>query len=151
MADYEQRMQPEEGAKAVEKLAEDALAGFRADAKKEYAELVKQYEGASATVGVFGMGSVEVSVMSGEVHINPNQKRKGKGRGVGAISPEALVAISEGRMTVMDAFHRGEIVVRAESAALHEGYDSFIRNSEAALRSKRLQKTLAQFRKIADV
>ncbi|MBL3596353.1 hypothetical protein JMM63_12345 [Rhodovulum sulfidophilum] len=151
MADFKQRMSPEDGAKAVEKLAADALAGFKADAKKEYAELVKQYEGASATVGVFGMGSVEVSVLSGEVHINPGAKRMGEQRGVGAISPEALVAISEGKMTVLDAFHRGEIVVRAGSEALHEGYDSFLKNSEAALKSNRLQKTLAEFRKMADV
>ena len=118
------KMDPEEGAKAVAKLAEDALAGFKADAKGAYSELVKQYEGVSASVGVFGMGSVLLSVAKGEVHINPDDKRRGNHRGAGAISPEALVAISEGKMTVLDAFHRGEVVVRAESDALHEGYDT---------------------------
>lgn len=151
MATEYRKMDPQEGAKAVAKLAEEALAGFKADAKGAYSELVKQYDGASATVGVFGMGSVLVTVKGGEVHFNSDEKRKDKVRGVGAISPEALVAISEGKMTVMDAYHRGEVVVRAGSESLHEGYDSFVRHSESALKSKRLQKTLEQFRKLADV
>lgn len=142
---------PRAGNEEMMKLAKDALAAFRADAKKAYAELIKQYEGSTVVVGVFGIGSVSLSVEKGEVKLNPDAREVKEVRGRGAIYPETIVAISEGRLTVMEAFHQKGIVVHSGSENLHEAYESFCRHSEAALKSKRLQKTLKEFRAFADV
>ena len=142
---------PREGAKMIAKLAEDALSAFRADDKNAYAELVKQYEGAAVVVGVFGIGAVTLAVQKGAVKVNPDTKDVGKLSGRAAVYSGTVAAIADGKLTVMEAYHRNELVVRAPSATLHEAYDSFCKHAESALKSKRLRKNLAEFRKFAGV
>ena len=135
-----------ENQQTIEDLAHKALGAFRSDAKKEYDTLVKAYEGCNAVVGIFGMGSVTVAVSKGEVHINPNPKQVStKTVGRGATYPETLVALSKGQLTALEAFHRGDLVARAESGDLHTAYGFLVKFSDAALRSARLQGVLGEF------
>jgi hypothetical protein len=66
--------------------------------------------------------------------------------GRGATTPETLMAILEGRVTPMAAYFKSDLVARADSAELHKAYDYFVRFSDAALRSKKLQNVLTKFR-----
>jgi hypothetical protein len=136
-----------EGRQVIEELAHKALKAFSVDAKKDYQHLVKAYDGCNAIVGIFGMGSVTVAVSKGEVHINPNLKEVlTKTVGRGATYPETLVAISKGEITPLEAFFKGDLVTRAESNELHKAYGFFVKFSDAALRSERLQHVMEEFR-----
>jgi hypothetical protein len=136
-----------EGRQVIEELAHKALKAFSADAKKDYEHLVKAYDGCNAVVGIFGMGSVTVAVSKGEVHINPDPKQvPTKTIGRGATYAETLVALSQGELTALEAFHKGDLVARAESNELHKAYGFFVKFSDAALRSERLQHVLEEFR-----
>jgi len=132
---------------AVEQLAREALEAFRADAPKEYQVLVKEYEGQSAVVGVFGMGSVDVAVSRGEVHLGES-KAKEKTRMIarGATYPETIMAMSRGEVTPLEAFHAGDLVVRAPSEELHKAFGFLVKFSEAAIGSKGLQRVLEKFK-----
>jgi hypothetical protein len=141
------RQPPREGDRIVEELAKDALGAFRTDAKEAFDQLVKTYDGAAAIVGVFGLGSVTIAVSRGQVHINPNPKEvSATVIGRGAIYPETLVAISRGEVTVLDAFHKGDLLARAESGELHRAYGHFVKFSDAIARSEKFQGVLKTFR-----
>ena len=132
------------------RLAKEALQAFREDNPDAYKELVQAYDGKSADLALLGHGRFHVSVSKGEVEVLPNEVR-GKGvTGLGATTPETLMAIVEGRITPLEAFFKGDIVARAHSDELHQAYNYFVRFSEAALRSKRLQKVASEFRDAID-
>jgi hypothetical protein len=128
-------------------LANEALRAFREDSPDAFKELVKAYEGKSADVALFGHGRFRVAVSKGDVEIQPNQMRGSGATGRGATTPETLIAMLDGRLTPLEAFFKGDLVARAESAELHKAYDYFVRFSDAALRSKRLQQIASEFRK----
>jgi hypothetical protein len=131
----------------VEDLAREALEAFKADAPKEYQALVKEYEGQSAVVGVFGMGSVDVAVSRGEVHVGESKsKDKKRPFAHGATYPETILAISRGEITPLEAFHAGDLVVRAPSEELHKAFGYMVKFSDAALGSRGLQRVLGKFR-----
>jgi hypothetical protein len=131
----------------VEDLAREALEAFKADAPKEYQALVKEYEGQSAVVGVFGMGSVDVAVSRGEVHVGESKsKDKKRPCAHGATYPETILAISRGEITPLEAFHAGDLVVRAPSEELHKAFGYMVKFSDAALGSRGLQRVLGKFR-----
>lgn len=138
---------PRRGREIVADLAQQAIEAFRADSKKDYEELVKSYEGCTAVVGIFGLGSVTIAVSGGKVYVDAtDRKRSTKLIARGAAYPETIVALSEGRLTPLEAFHTGDIVVRAESEELHKAYGLMVKMSDSAIRSERLQGVLKKFR-----
>lgn len=141
-----------DGNQTVANLLRQAVDAFSADAKEDYAALVREYEGESAVVGIFGMGSATIGVNGGKVVVG-NDERAGKARSVGRGStyPETIVALAEGRMTVLEAFHTGDIVVRAPSEDLHKAYGLAVKMTGAAIGSKRLQSVMKEFRSVASV
>lgn len=129
-----------------------ALEAFRADMPEAYAEVTRRYEGGSISVGVFGVGMASVAVHKGQVEIAPNAKGQARMLGRGAAHPETLAALAKGKMTLLDAFHRGELVVQAEqSQTLHEGYNLMAKYGDSALRSARLQEVFAAFCEAAGI
>lgn len=136
----------------VERFARQALDAFREDMPDAHAELVKAYEGSSVSAGVFGVGMVTVAVSGGQVHINPGSDVKAKIVGRGATYPESIAAMASGKLTVLEAFHKGDIAVQTgNSEALHDGYNRMVRYSDAALRSSRLQKVFVEFCKATGI
>jgi hypothetical protein len=137
---------------AVEELAHAALEAFRTDAPRAYEELVKEYEGQGAVVGIFGMGSVDISVRGGEVQVGEgavHDKRAPVARA--ATYPETILAMSNGEITPLEAFHAGELVVRAPSEELHKAFGYLVKYSDVAIGSKGLQRVLARFKEQAPI
>ncbi|MDH4185376.1 MAG: hypothetical protein OEV08_00135 [Nitrospira sp.] len=135
-----------ESSKKLASLANDALKAFREDNPQAFKELVEVYSGKSADLALFGHGKFHIAVKKGEVEIQPDKIQGSGATGRGATTPETLMAILEGKLTVLEAFHKGDLVARANSAELHRAYDFFARFSDAAMRSKKLQKVLSDFR-----
>jgi hypothetical protein len=140
--------QLEESSRNLAALAEKALQIFREESPEAHKELVQTFEGKGADVALFGHGRFHVAVQKGEVSIEPNVVRGGASTGRGAIAPETLLSIVEGRLTPLEAFFNGDLIARAGSADLHLVYENFVKFSEAALRSKRLQELLGDFREL---
>ena len=142
--------QAPEGQGQFAAIARRALEAFRADAQEAYAQLVKEYDNSSAVIGVFGMGSVTLAVRGGEAAIHEQAPDKpGRLVGRGAAYPETILALSEGRVTPVEAFHSGDLVVRAASEELHRAFGLMVKYSESAVRSERLQDVLKEFRALA--
>lgn len=142
--------QEPEGQRHFAEIARRALEAFRADAQEAYAQLVREYDNSSAVIGVFGMGSVTLAVSGGEATIldkAPDNPSRLIGRG--AAYPETVLALSEGRITPVEAFHSGDLVVRASSEELHRAFGLMVKYSDTAVRSERLQAVLKEFRERA--
>jgi hypothetical protein len=127
-------------------LANEAVRAFREENGEGFRELVNAYEGQSADVALFGHGRLHIAVSHGTVDIRPDQMRGSGATGRGATTPETLLAILEGKLTPLEAFFKGDLVARSSSAELHKAYDYFVRFSGTALRSRRFQQLLEQFR-----
>lgn len=134
-----------EGDRLVADMVQRTLDVLREDARDQFEKLLAQYRDTATAIGVFGVGSVTLAVLDDEARVNPPAERLRAVQGRMAIYPETLQAITEGRMTVLDAFHRGELVARANSDDLHRAYDSFTEVSETAFRSPKMREVLAQF------
>jgi len=128
-------------------LANDAVKAFRDENPDAYKELIQAFNGKSADLALLGHGRFHVGVYKGEVQIEPNKLRGKQSTGRGATTPETLLAILEGKLTPLEAFFKGDLVARAASPELHTAYDYFVRFSEAALRSKKLQQVVEEFRR----
>jgi len=129
---------------SLAKFASRALDAFRDDNADAYKELVEAFEGRSADLSVFGRGRFNVTVAHGEVRIEPRMKG-GAEAARGAIYPETLVALAEGRMTPLEAHFKGDLIARAPSADLHLAYGYFVKFAESAMQSERLQELLKEF------
>lgn len=141
---------PGESSRDLAALAEDAIRAFREENPEPYQELVKVFEGKSADVALLGQGKFNISIHNGEVCIEPNVSRGGACTGRGAVAPETLMAIVEGKLTPLEAFFKGDLIARADSADLHQAYSYFVKFSDAALRSERLQEILNRFRSMCE-
>lgn len=130
----------------VAALAEEALKVFQQENPEAYKDLVETFEGKAADVALLGHGKFHISVQKSEVSIEPNVIRGGASTGRGAITPETLMTILEGKSTPLQEFFRGNLIARANSTDLHLAYDKFVEFAETALRSKELQEILAKFR-----
>lgn len=142
--------QKPEGQRQLADIARRALEAFRSDAQEAYAQLVREYDNSSAIIGVFGMGSVTLTVSGGEAAIQdkvPDKPARLVARG--AAYPETILALSEGRMTPVEAFHSGDLVVRAPSEELHRAFGLMVKYSDSAIRSEKLQEVLKDFRELA--
>lgn len=145
---YEAQPAAREG--GLKDLAHEVLEAVRADMPEQYAELVEAYDGQAAVVGVFGMGSVTVAVTNKEVLLDPAEGQRPPLLARAATYPEVLTALGRGNVTVLDAFHRGDLVVQADEAEeLHRAYDFIVRFSDEALRSERLRGLLDRFERQA--
>jgi hypothetical protein len=128
-------------------LANEAVRAFRDENPDAFKELIAAYNGKSADLVLFGHGKFNVAVTTkGELQIQPGKLQGSGATGRGATTPETLMAILEGRITPMAAYFKNDLVARADSPELHKAYDYFVRFSDAAIRSKKLQKVLAKFR-----
>jgi hypothetical protein len=127
------------------KFATRAVDAFREEDGDAYAEVVKAFEGRSADIAVFGHGRFNLSVEKGQVRVAP-RLRGGANTARGAIYPETLIALAEGRLTPLEAHFKGDLIARAPSAELHRAYGYFVKFAETALRSARLQELLNEFR-----
>ena len=135
-----------ESSEKLAALANEAVRAFREDNPEAFKELVEAFNGKSADLALFGHGRFHVSVSKGDVDIQPDKLRGSGATGRGATTPETLLAVLEGRLTPLEAFFKGDLVARADSAELHRAYDYFVRFSDAALRSKKMQQVVAIFR-----
>lgn len=140
--------QKPENERQLAELAEEAVRAFREENPEAYEELVKAFNGNSADLALLGFGRFHVSLEKGDLRIEPGVVRGAGSTGRGAIAPETLLAILEGRLTPLEAFFKGDLIARAHSKELHKAYDYFVRFADAALRSKRLQELLGRFREM---
>jgi hypothetical protein len=137
---------PSDDSHKLAELANEAVRAFREENPDAYKELIAAYGGKSADVALFGHGKFSVAVSKSGVDIQPDKMHGSSATGRGATTPETLMAILEGRITPLAAYFKNDLVARAESAELHTAYDYFVRFSDAAMRSKKLQNVLAKFR-----
>jgi hypothetical protein len=127
------------------KLAQRAVVAFREENDEAYQELVREFEARSANVAVFGHGRIGVAVKDGQVSVEPGL-RGGGDVARGAIYPESLVAIAEGRTTPLEAHFKGDLIAQAPSGDLHRAYGYFVKFADSAVRSERLQELIKEFR-----
>lgn len=140
------------GDETLEKYARRALEALKADLPQVHAELVRAYEGQAVAVGVFGLGMVVLSIKNGAAQVNPPAKQTGTLVGRGATYPETIAELAAGRLTVLEAYHRGDLAVQSgRSETLHEGYNRMLKYSDAALKSKRLNEVFEDFRRELDI
>lgn len=144
------RPDPEESRRLAQ-LAEEAIGAFREENPEAHRDLVRAFEGQSADVALLGHGRMHVAVRDGEVKLDPDRAVGPDSTGRGAIAPETVVEIVEGRLTPLEAFFKGDLIARAHSDDLHKVYDFMVRYSDTAMRSKRLQELLKRFREQYDV
>jgi hypothetical protein len=127
-------------------LAKEAVSAFREENAAAFQELVTAYNGKSADIALYGHGKFNIAVAGGELQVVPNELRGEGATGRGATTPETFIALLEGKLTPLEAYFKGDLVVRANSAELHTLYGYFTRFSDAALRSKKLQQVVVGFR-----
>lgn len=142
----EYQTDPKSGRKKVAHFLDSAIKAFAADAPGDYKRLVKEYDGRSAVVGLFGIGSASVTVRGGDVVVDGPPDNKTRLIARAATHPETILALAEGRTTAMEAFHVGDLVVRAPSDELHRAFGHMVQLSEPVLRSAKLQAVLKEFR-----
>lgn len=147
MAQQNQKQKQATSSKKLSRMAMKSVDIFKKENPKEFKELVKQFEGKSADVALFGHGNFHISVKKSDIKIIPDKVLGRASSGRGAIYPETLIAILEGKLTVMEAFHKGDLIARSDSPNLHLVYTNFVKYSDTALRSKQMQVLLAKFRK----
>lgn len=133
-----------QGDQLVANRARQAITTFKSANPAEFLELVREFDGRAANVAVFGTGRMNVHVANNDVTIQP-----GLGEGEltsGAIYMEAAQAIMGGRLTPLQAYFRGDIIVRAPAEDLHRAYGFFVRFAELALASDVMRQHFDDFR-----
>ncbi|MFJ3728356.1 hypothetical protein ACIPYQ_38115 [Streptomyces sp. NPDC090045] len=113
---------------------------FKTENPVEFREMVGEFDGRQANVAVLGFGRINVRVGGGDVVIEP-----GLGSGEmmhGAVYRETAQLIAAGRLTPLQAYFRGDVIVRAAAGDLHNGYGFFVRFAELAFGSARLRTQL---------
>lgn len=132
----------------VAKLVRDAIAALRVHRGQKYDEIIRTYEGCNAVVRIFGLGSVTIAVSDGEVYVGAVDKaRDTRMLGRGAIYPQTIVNMLEGRITALDAFRTGELVIDGSSRELSKAYRLLSEVFDAA-HSQRLQSILNELRAV---
>jgi hypothetical protein len=139
------KAQLQAGRKLAE-LAEEAVQAFREKDPEAFRELTSVFEGRSADIGLLGIGGFHVAVQKQSLSIEPNEFRGNRATAHGVTSPETLLDIAEGRLTPLEAFFKGDLLVRAKSPDLHLAYDYFVKFADTALRNERLRDLLEKFR-----
>ncbi|MGR4880571.1 hypothetical protein ACIPUC_14215 [Streptomyces sp. LARHCF249] len=130
--------------KALANHIRRGVTNFRTENPGEFQEMVREFDGRKANVAVLGLGRVNVRVGGGDVIIDP-----GLGPAEmmhGAVYLEAAQAIAAGQLTPLQAYFRGDVIVRAPADDLHNGYGFFIRFAELAFTSTSLRAQLAELR-----
>lgn len=131
------------GDRLVAGQAQQMIDSFRAENPDEFAEAAREFDGQAANLAVFGFGRINVRIADGDVSVEPGLGTGEMARG--AIYLEALQAIRQGVLTPLQAYFRGDIVVRASSADLHRVYGFFVKFAELALASDSMRRHLDTF------
>jgi hypothetical protein len=116
------------------------VTNFRTENPVEFQEMVGEFDGRRANVAVLGFGRINVRVGGGDVVIEPGLASDEMMHG--AIYMEAAQAIAGGRLTPLQAYFRGDVIVRAPAGDLHNGYGFFVRFAELAFASANLRAQL---------
>ena len=124
MADMIKPQTSAESSERLAALANEAVLAFREENPEAYKELVQAYSGKSADLALFGHGRFNVAVVQKELKIEPDKMRGSGATGRGATTPETLMAMLEGRLTPLEAYFKGDLAARANSAELHKAYES---------------------------
>ena len=136
-----------EGNDRIAKFAKAALDAFKKDSAATYRKLVKQFAGNTVSVGVFGVGKCTLAPKAGGVEVNPKSLGRSGLRARAGLHPETVAALLDGKMTVLEAYHTGDLVVQTvDSGRLHEAYTAFVQHSDAALRGKNFNAVAREFR-----
>src|ERR1044071_5589615 len=114
------RKTQQETGKRLATLAEEATRTFREESPEAYEELLRAFEGKSADVGLLGHGGFHIEVRKRKLSIEPNAFRGGGANAHGVTTPETLLDIADGRLTPLEAYFKGDLMVRAKSAELHQ-------------------------------
>ncbi|UXY32434.1 hypothetical protein [Streptomyces sp. HUAS TT20] len=133
-----------ENDKALANHVRRGVTNFRNENPAEFQEMVGEFDGRRANLAVLGFGRINVRVGGGDVVIEPGLGPDEMMHG--AIYLEAAQAIASGRLTPLQAYFRGDVIVRAPAGDLHNGYGFFVRFSELAFASERLRGQLDELR-----
>ncbi|MER5200028.1 hypothetical protein ACWD3J_41770 [Streptomyces sp. NPDC002755] len=117
---------------------------FRTDNPAEFQQVVSEFDGRRANLAVLGLGRINVRVGGGDVVIEPGLGPDEMMHG--AVYLEAAQAIASGVLTPLQAYFRGDVIVRAPAGDLHNGYGFFIRFAELAFASARMRTQLDELR-----
>jgi hypothetical protein len=132
-----------QGDQVVAGQARQMINSFRANNPTEFQEMVREFNGRDANLAVFGFGRMNVRIANGDVSVEPGLGSGEMARG--AIYLEALQAIRQGVLTPLQAYFRGDIVVRAPSEDLHRAYGFFVRFAELVVASEAMREHLDAF------
>lgn len=132
-----------QGDRVVAGQAQQMIASFRAENPAEFAELAGEFDGQEANLAVFGFGRMSVRIADGDVSVLPGLGTGEMARG--AIYLEALQAIRQGVLTPLQAYFRGDIVVRASAGDLHKAYGFFVKFAELAVTADSMHEHLDNF------
>ncbi|MFJ9026324.1 hypothetical protein ACIRPU_41140 [Streptomyces sp. NPDC102259] len=132
------------GDQALATRARQVINTFRAEHPAEYQELVHEFDSRDGNLAVFGFGRINVRITNGEVSVEPGLGPGEMARGM--IYMEALQAITQGVLTPLQAYFRGDVIVRAPSGDLHTAYGFFVRFAELAFGSETMRTHFDEFR-----
>ena len=116
---------------------------FRTDNPDEFHELVSEFDGRHANLAVFGTGRISVRVANQDVSIEPGLAQGELARA--AVYMEALQAIKRGVLTPLQAYFRGDIIVRAPEGDLHKAHGFFVKFAELAFGSDAMRRHFDDF------
>jgi len=147
---YEQ-YQSRDSSKELSELAKSVITTYSKENPKAFESLIEKYNGESADVAIFGVGKIHIKVNNGEVSVD-SDRSFGKGStGMGAVHPKTIVSIVEGKMTVIEAFHKGDLIAQSKSDNLHRVYNDFVQYSETLIESDQNPKYYDRFREICEL
>jgi hypothetical protein len=123
--------------------AQQMITTFRRDHPAEFREMVTEFDGRDANLAVFGTGRVNVHVANGNVTVQPGLATADLASG--AIYMEALQAIKKGVLTPLQAYFRGDIIVRAPENDLHRAYGFFVKFAGIVFASTSMREHFDEF------
>ncbi|NDJ74616.1 MAG: hypothetical protein GYB65_00035 [Chloroflexi bacterium] len=127
-------------------LAQRAAHIFSVENPTTYQEIVQRVNGRSIDVLLIGIGWLRVAMVDCCVCIYPLPTRDQGVLTYVALTPDTLIALIEERLTLMDAFFRGDLIVQVGSAVLHVAYEYCRQIADTARQSRRLQWVIFRFR-----
>ncbi len=132
--------------KPVAEYLKKAISIVKSENPEKFDKIAKDAEGKVAYVTVEDEESFTVAVSKkGEVKISKG-KPKDKPTGVGIINNSTFFDILDGKQTPLEAFFRADLTANANSRDLHLAYDVMTRGADLAIRSKKLQDLIDDYR-----
>lgn len=135
----------------LSELIMDIVKIFKREDPKGYEEIIKAFNGKSADVALLGQGKFHISIQENEIKIVPGIIRGETSTGRGAIAPETLNLIFEGKLTPLEAFFKGDLIARSNSEDLHKVYNTFVKYSKVILKTKEYTELIERFMGICKI